>query len=341
MTAGDVQLIALAAAAVLAVGLLLFKEFALLCFDEQYAAAQGWPVLRLDLSLMALVVGVTVIGLQSVGLLLVVAMLITPSAAARFWTDHFGWMVALAATIGGTSALLGVAASALVGGLAGGPIIVLVGSSFFVASLLVGTRRGVLRRLMVFWRLRSRVGRHDLLRAMYECVEQLQSATQAEMLSDLDAEFDEQAIAATTRTVVPMECLLTARSWTPSRLRRLLSAARREGLIEQVSRHTPCAAGSLASAASAAADGTRNVPAAFGYRLTRAGARQARRVVRNHRLWEMYLIHYADIAPSHVDRDADQIEHVLEPELIEELEGLLADGPRSSVPPSPHALAQR
>jgi manganese/zinc/iron transport system permease protein len=47
--------------------------------------------------------------------------------------------------------------------------------------------------------------------------------------------------------------------------------------------------------------------------LTPAGVVEARRVVRVHRLWELFLIRHADIAADHVDRDADQIEHVLPP----------------------------
>ncbi len=66
----------------------------------------------------------------------------------------------------------------------------------------------------------------------------------------------------------------------------------------------------------------------------------ARRVVRNHRLWELYLITHADIAPSHVDRDADQLEHVLGDAMVEKLEGLLAAKQLPpAVPPSPHRLA--
>ena len=52
---------------------------------------------------------------------------------------------------------------------------------------------------------------------------------------------------------------------------------------------------------------------------------------------ELYLITHADIAPSRVDRDADDIEHVLEPEIVEELE-LLLERQRPAVPNSPHAL---
>jgi manganese/zinc/iron transport system permease protein len=73
-------------------------------------------------------------------------------------------------------------------------------------------------------------------------------------------------------------------------------------------------------------------------RLTPAGIEEARRVVRNHRLWELYLITQADVAPSHVDRDADEIEHVLGRAQVAELEQLLAAAGGAAVPRSPHPL---
>lgn len=112
---------------------------------------------------------------------------------------------------------------------------------------------------------------------------------------------------------VTRKALVDNRSWTAPRLRAIVARARRAGLLHD----NP--------------DGT--------YNLTRAGWIDARRVVRNHRLWEIYLITHADIAPSHVDRDADQIEHVLHPALIERLEQLLADQyPQLVLPDSPHTL---
>lgn len=81
-------------------------------------------------------------------------------------------------------------------------------------------------------------------------------------------------------------------------------------------------------------------PADGGWRLTEAGASEAARVVRAHRLWEMYLIEHAAIAPDHVDRDADELEHLLPPEFVARVEGALAmEGrPPGAVPASPHAL---
>ena len=303
MTADDVRLFATVTLVTLAVCGLLFKEFSLLCFDEEYAAARGFPVVGLDLLLMGLVIGVTVIGLQSVGLLLVVALPILPAASARFWTDRLGRMTLIAAGIGGASAWLGVVLSALVPRVPAGPTIVLAGAAGFLVSLLFGTRRGIVHRWRAHRRTTREVGEHELLRAMYELGEDQASGWR-----------HPPGPNASTGIAVSVDVLLRSRSWSPTRLRAILARARRTGLID--------------------------AEPSDRYRFTPAGAAEAARVVRNHRLWELYLIRYADVAPGHVDRDADLIEHVLEPELIAELEREL---PRSlttaPVPQSPHALA--
>ena len=73
--------------------------------------------------------------------------------------------------------------------------------------------------------------------------------------------------------------------------------------------------------------------------LTETGATSARQVAKNHRLWETYLILHADIATTHVDRDADLTEHVLDEELIAELlETVSQRYPQMDMPPSPHPL---
>lgn len=301
MVAADVKLIAVAALGAALLCGLLFKEFALLCFDEKYARAQGWPVVGLDLLLMVLVAGVTIIGLQSVGLLLVVALLIIPPAAGRFWTDRISRLALVSAGIGGLSALVGVMVSALFPRLAAGAVIVLAGGVFFLASLLFGRQRGVIGQVISQARLRRSVGRHHLLRACFELVE-------PQVPSDRRGDVREMA-----RHSVKFEELLAKRSWSPRRLRRLLNSANTENMLR------PHSAG--------------------GFRMTKQGALVARQMVKNHRLWELYLIRYADLAPGRVDRDADRIEHVLEPEVLEELEMLLEKSyPHVAVPESPHDL---
>ncbi len=71
--------------------------------------------------------------------------------------------------------------------------------------------------------------------------------------------------------------------------------------------------------------------------MTAAGLQQAERLTRQHRLWEIYLITNADVATARVDRDADAIEHILEPEIVRRLESLLAEQ-FPQFPASPHVL---
>ena len=146
LVASDVWLFAAAAGVVLLVVALLHKELVVVCFDPEFAAATGLPVKTLDLLLTALAVAVTVLGLQSVGLVLVVATLTIPPAAARFWTDRAGVMSALAAAIGGAAAIAGVILSALVPKLAAGATIVLAGAVLFLFSLAFGTKGGWIAR---------------------------------------------------------------------------------------------------------------------------------------------------------------------------------------------------
>jgi manganese/zinc/iron transport system permease protein len=164
----DAILIASAAALAVAIGLVFFKELRLVCFDDRFAAAMGLRVPAFDLLMMALVVLVTVIGLQAVGLLLIVAMLIIPPAAARFWTDRFGWMVLLAGGIGGSSGYLGATASALLPRMPAGAVIVLTAGAMFLASMFFAPNRGVLAAAGRRIRLRVRIARDHFLRAVYE-----------------------------------------------------------------------------------------------------------------------------------------------------------------------------
>lgn len=309
MKAADVQIIVAASVFAIAVCVVLFKEFSLLCFDEEFARSEGWPIGFLDLVLMGLVVCVSVIGQKSVGLLLVVAMLIIPSASARFWTNDVLKMAIVATIIGGLTALLGVTTSALFPKFAAGATIVLVGSAFFTLSLFFGTRRGFVRQTLMHWSLRQRVGEDDLLRSFYELLE-------TDAKSAMKSSSPGQSIGDTNLDInlgIPRVRLLAERSWSVRYLARLIRRAQRSGLVRLVDHDH--------------------------IQLTMDGAAKARRAVRNHRLWELFLIEYADIAPSHVDRDADTIEHVLEPSIVAELVELMnAQYPEMRMPPSPHPL---
>ncbi len=296
----DVKLIGASSAVVLLVCALLWKELVVVSFDVSFAQTQGWPIRTLDFLLVGLVTAITVIGMQCVGLLLIVSLLIIPPAAARFWTDRIGTLAILSGVLGALSAGCGVMLSAAFPRLAAGAVIVLCATALFAISLFAGSQRGVLGR----WRQQrlaaQRAGRHDLLRACFELVER---------------RVGSQPLPAAdwTSPAWTFAELSAMRNWTRGRLQGVWRLALLEGLIR------PDAQGT--------------------YHLTTSGVREAQMAVRKHRLWELYLIRFADRHPIDVDRDADVAEHILDPLILDELESLLQQEERSrTVPLSPHEM---
>lgn len=140
----DVLTMGVLASVALFLTVLLFKEFKLLSFDPAFAASLGYPVGRLNVLLTALIVVAVVVGIQAVGVVLMAAMLITPAAAARQWTDRLGVMVAVSGFFGAFSGVAGALVSASGSNLPTGPIIVLIATGILLVSLLLGRSRGFL-----------------------------------------------------------------------------------------------------------------------------------------------------------------------------------------------------
>ncbi|MGD9785397.1 MAG: metal ABC transporter permease [Hyphomicrobiaceae bacterium] len=283
---GTVSLLAVAA---------LFKELRLVCFDPQFADVQGWPVGAIDLALMALVVVVTVIGLQAVGLILVIALIVIPPATARLWTDRLGRMVALAAAFGAVSGYTGAALSALMPRFPAGGVIVLVAGALFFASFLLSPRHGLLSGALRHLRLSLDIESQHVLRRVFETAE--------------------SGVNTVGMDTFPLSRLALTRAWSAPRRRAVIAHLTWLGLVR-------------------AADGE--------HVLTKAGVAEAQRLTRNHRLWELFLINNADLAPSHVHRSADLVEHVLDGEIVRRLEEELARSGRlpgnRSVPMSAHPV---
>lgn len=295
MRAADANLIAMLSILVIALTLLAHKELKALCFDPEFTGSLGWSTFALDALLLGMVTALTVIGLNAVGALLMVALLIIPPAAARFWTHRLGVMIALAAVIGAISCHVGTAASAAIDNVPTGPAIVIACGGLFLASMSMAPRRGLLASIVQRAALARSIARQHLLRAMYE----------------------HEEIVGARPAIVTLRDLLERRGWSEAALKRIIRREVRRGEIQPL-------------------DG--------GYALTNDGRAAAARIVRTHRLWEHFLTTQADIAPSHVDRAADDIEHVLSEELVVDLErelrasGALLEG--DFVPRSPHRLAR-
>jgi manganese/zinc/iron transport system permease protein len=145
VTRDVVAMVALGGVALVAVAL-LWKEMKLITFDPAFAASLGLPTARLSVLLITLIVVAIVVGLQTVGVVLMSAMIVAPAAAARQWTDRLGPMVALSGVLGAAAGLAGAVTSSLVPRLPTGPTIVLYISAVVLVSLLFAPGRGILAR---------------------------------------------------------------------------------------------------------------------------------------------------------------------------------------------------
>ena len=141
----DIVVVAGVGLLVLGAALLLHKELVTVSLDRETARAMGLKVLALDLVLYVLVTLAVVISVQTIGNVLVLALLITPAATARLLTDRLGVMMALAPAIGGLSALLGLYVS-WSWDLPTGGTIVLVLTACFLAAWFFAPRQGVVAK---------------------------------------------------------------------------------------------------------------------------------------------------------------------------------------------------
>lgn len=274
LSRGDLALIAIVFAVVLGATLAFFPLLRVLAFDRDFGRSLGLPMAVVEAGLTLALVAVVVVGLQMVGVILIIATLVTPAAAARQWTDSLGVMLALAAGIGSVSALIGAAISARAAGVPTGPAIVLLSSGVLIVSLLFAPRRGLLAARQRRRRAARTIREENLLKDIYRATE------------------DAGDLAGS----VPLALLLGLRRVSPRRLRRTMGLLRRGGLLRD--------------------EGDT-------LRLTDAGRRAAAGVVRRHRLWELYLTRRLELAPDHVHRDAEAMEHVLSEQTVERIDDLL------------------
>jgi len=172
LLARDVSVMAGLAALALVVLLLFWKEFKLLSFDREFGATLGLPTRALDVLLTTILVLAIVLGLQTVGVVLMSAMVIAPAAAARQWTDSLAVMVLLAAGFGALAGITGAAVSATGAALPTGPLIVLAATVLVAISLTLAPRRGLLWAAVARRRQARGLRAETLLGDLYELAQQ-------------------------------------------------------------------------------------------------------------------------------------------------------------------------
>jgi manganese/zinc/iron transport system permease protein len=264
-----------------------FKEFTLVSFDRNFAQAIGLPVKLLEFILTSMTVLAVVTGIQAVGVVLMAAMLITPAAAARYWTNNLTVMILVAALMGAVSGIFGAYISYLAPSMPTGPWIVMVISMIAIVSFTFAPVKGVFARLHKQVKNQKQITDENILKLFYQLGEKDQDF------------FNERSITT----------LLERRPMQKNQLKKGLARLTDQGFLSKSRDH---------------------------WKFTEAGKDKGQRVARLHRLWELYLTQYLQIAPDHVHDDAETIEHIITPELeakiLEQLKYPKVDPHDSQIP---------
>lgn len=283
---------------------IFLKELNALCFDEGYVSTQGLPHKGLDQVLMLVCLIVAIVGLQTVGLLLIMALFIIPPATARLWTNDLKLTLILSALCGAIGGGLGAFLSAEISRMPAGAAIILASAALFFISLLFGSRKGLLVRWLKFHRLERKLQENQFLRAVFDSQE-----TQQQVRLFCGLEFSRSLAKGEFNLFEVMN----KRNWKPNETQSTAKNLSKQGALKMKSYDTA--------------------------ELTNEGLDRAIETAKTHRLTELYLLEHAEIAPRKVHQYVEKIEEITTPDIAQSLRALFENRVQSDlIPPEPHEV---
>lgn len=250
---------------------LFFKEFKILCFNPDYAKVIGLPVKFLEFLMASITVLAVAVGIQAVGLVLMAALLITPAAGARFWTDNLLKMIVISTFFGALSGVMGSMISYVAPSMPTGPWVVMCLSILAVFSIWFAPEKGLISRYSKQKSIRRKMLQENILKTFYH----------------LGETKDDYFIG---RDFVELK---NKSNFREKELQKGLELLKKENFARRENSQ---------------------------WFITKKGYANAIRVIRLHRLWEMYLNKRLKMEPDHVHNDAEAIEHIISPEIEKLLE---------------------
>jgi manganese/zinc/iron transport system permease protein len=256
--------------------ILLYREIQMLTFDARFSKSLGINFRFVDIVVLLITVFAIVVGVRSVGVVMMAGMLIAPALAARQVASSLKTIFLIAALIGGVSGFLGNYLSVMIPSffditkisLPTGPMILIIGSIFCFIALLFAPQKGVVTRFIRVLKFKKTCQLENILKTLWK-IDPYQEVTVSSICSLQDLSIFYACLRLRQ---------LTAKKWMNHR----------NGL----------------------------------YTLTQLGRSKASDIVRLHRLWELYLVHLGHCKDK-VHASAEEMEHVLTPELEKQLTLLL------------------
>lgn len=271
LTSNDVKIFGGVAIVLILVVFLFYKEFKLISFNPDFAKSIGLPVKTLEFVLSTLTVLAIAVGIQAVGVVLMAALLITPAAAARFWTHKLWKMILIATLFGAASALIGTFISYSYPAMPTGPWIVVCLSMMALFSIFFAPKNGLVPKLNNQKANRLKIRNENILKLFYHL---------GEKGNDFFKGYSKKE-------------LLASRDFRVQEIEQGLAHLKTKNLVRKLDEK---------------------------WHLTSTGLVASKRVIKLHRLWEMYLNQKLKLAPDHVHNDAEAIEHIITPEIEKLLE---------------------
>lgn len=261
---------------IIILGILLFyKQLLVSSFDPTMAAVMGISTGLIHYFLMGLLSMTIVASLQSVGVILVVAMLITPAATAYLLTDRLHKMLFLSAGIGVFTALTGLIGSYHLN-FASGASMVVFATLIFLTALFFSPSQGIVIKYIKRKRTTAENMQQDILKLIYK--------------NSFDDKTNEKPGAYNINSLAEQTGVETGF------IKKRLKVLHKKNLI------------------------TYNGDSVM---LTPEGEKAAGRVLRSHRLWEAYLTGKDVLGKNYIHSDAEEAEHLLTDEILDEIEEAL------------------
>jgi ABC-type Mn2+/Zn2+ transport system permease subunit/Mn-dependent DtxR family transcriptional regulator len=269
---GDIVLSAIIGFVVLLGVLLFYKQLLVTSFDPTMAAVMGVSAGLVHYFLMSLLSMTIVASLQSVGVILVIAMLITPAATAYLLTDRLPKMLTLAVVIGVITALAGLLGSYHFN-FASGASMVVFATIVFLLTFVFSPSQGVLIRYLRKRKVSEKHLEQDVLKMIYK--------------NSFDLNKNKILEGVGIKHLI---------SWLGSTEQRILSTLdklKNKNYVELNRKKVS---------------------------LTQNGEALALRIIRSHRLWESYLINENVLSSKNIHSDAEEVEHILTDEILDEID---------------------
>ena len=249
---------------------LAYRGLLTLSFDPIFGKLCGLPIRWLHYILMLLTTLAIVVAMESVGVVLVSALLVIPPSAASLLTHRLHFLIPLAALFGSLAAVAGTFCSFVGEGLPAGPMVVICAAAIFTLCSLLSPRYGLITKWLQRRKWQQQEALENTLKSIYRVLE--------DQDLPINSPFERHQLPAERIGTLP---LLLRRNFIS--------------------------------------------PNPKGHQLTAAGQKQAERLVRNHRLWELYLSNRAKFALDHVHDDAERMEHWLTDQEAADLAKLLGN----------------